>query len=159
MRKEERTHASIFQKCTNEGSFRVLSEIDIDLIQTLYNIAMRDLKTVKKWSAQTGEKDEDWNIILKAGYDVLHCITEAFIYFDKIKVERHECLFVHIIEKHPELDFDWNFLDRIRTVRNRSIYYGRPATYEDWKSIEFQLNLYINTLKKKVEEKLKETVP
>ncbi len=39
-------------------------------------------------------------------------------------------------------------------MRNRSVYYGKPATYDDWKSIEVQINLYIETLRKKVEDRL-----
>jgi len=39
-------------------------------------------------------------------------------------------------------------------MRNRSIYYGKAASYDDWKSIELQLNLYVTTLKKAIEKKL-----
>ena len=155
MIKIERTPAGVFQKCTNEGSFIALSKIDAELIRSMYDIALHDLKTVKKWSTPAKKEDGDWNALLKIGYDVLHALTEAFVHFDRIKVERHECLFAYLCEKHTELDFDWNFLDKIRTLRNRSIYYGKAASYDDWKTIEFQLNLYVNTLKKQIEEKLK----
>jgi hypothetical protein len=151
----ERTQQIIFQKCTNEGSFIALSQIDIDQIKAQYTVALDDLGTVKEWSAKAVKTSGQWNAILKLGYDVLHTLSEALVYFDQIKAARHECLFAYICEKHPELDFSWDFLDKIRTMRNRSIYYGKAASYEDWKSIEFQLNLYINTLKKAVEEKLK----
>ncbi|MDI6737265.1 MAG: hypothetical protein QME12_01990 [Nanoarchaeota archaeon] len=30
-----------------------------------------------------------------------------------------------------ELLLDWNFLEKIRTKRNGSIYYGSPISYED----------------------------
>ncbi len=151
--RNERTQKIIFQKCSAEGSFINLSQVDTELIKTMRDIALLDLNTLKKWN--TGEKTGgDWNALLKIGYDILHTLAEALIQFDKIKAERHECLFAYVCEKHPELDFDWNFLDKIRTLRNRSIYYGKPASYDDWKSIEFQLNLCINTLKKAIEEKL-----
>lgn len=157
MPKEVRTQEGIFKKCSNEGSFQKQSQIDTELIKTMRDIALKDLETVKKWSAKAEKDESDWNIIFKAGYDVLHALAEALVYFDNIKAERHECLFAYICEKHAELEFDWNFLDKIRAIRNHSIYYGRPATYQDWKSIELQLNLYINTLKKTVEEKLART--
>jgi len=155
MPKNERTQAGVFKKCTNEGSFIDLSQIETDQIKAQYTVALGDLETVKDWSAKAQKTSTQWNAILKLGYDVLHALAEAFIAFDKIKAERHECLFTYLCEKHPELDFSWDFLDKIRTMRNRSIYYGKPASYDDWKSIEFQLNLYTNTLKKAVEEKLK----
>ena len=154
MRREERTQAGVFQHCSAEGLFNVLSQIDIELIKTLYDVALIDRETLKEWSSKAPKTSGQWNAIVKLGYDVLHTLAEAFVYFDRIKAERNECLFTYLCEKHQELDFDWNFLDRIRTIRNRSIYYGRPATYEDWKSVELQLNLYINTLKKAVEQKL-----
>ncbi|VVB81219.1 Uncharacterised protein [uncultured archaeon] len=151
MLKIERTQDSIFQKCTTDGEFNALSKVDVELIKTMRDIALLDMGTVKKWSLGEG----DWNALFKLGYDVLHTLAEAFVYFDKIKAERHECLFAYLCDKHPELEFDWNFLDNIRIIRNRSIYYGKPATYDNWKLAEFQLNLYINTLKKTIEEKLK----
>lgn len=151
MMHNERTQKIIFQKCSADGSFINLSQADTGLIKTMRDIALLDMGTVKKLS--TGEGD--WNALFKLGYDVLHTLAEAFVYFDKIKAERHECLFAYLCEKHTELEFDWNFLDTIRIIRNRSIYYGKPATKENWKSAEFQLHLYINTLKKIIEEKLK----
>lgn len=152
MPKVERTQDNIFKKCTTEGAFNTLSKVDIELIKTMRDIALLDMSTVRKLSAGKG----DWNALFKLGYDVLHTLAEAFVYFDKIKAERHECLFAYLCEKHPELEFDWNFLDTIRIIRNRSIYYGKPATHDNWKSVEFQLNLYINTLKKAIEERLKD---
>ena len=153
MMHNERTQKIIFQKCSAEGSFINLSQVDTGLIKTMHDIALLDLNTLKKWN--TGEKTGgDWNALLKIGYDTLHILPAAFLQLDNIQAERHECLFAYLCEKHPELDFDWNFLDKIRTLRNKSIYYGKPASYDDWKSVEFQLILYINTLKKAVEEKL-----
>jgi hypothetical protein len=155
MPKNERTHAVIFQKCSAEGSFVALAEVDREHIKTLHDIALTDLGTIKEWSAKAPKASGQWNAILKLGYDVLHTLAEAFVYFDRIKAARHECLFAYLCERHPGLELDWNFLDRIRTLRNRSIYYGRAASHDDWKSIELQLILYINVLRKKVEEQLK----
>ena len=159
MPEHERMCANIFKKCDAEGALIVQSKVDYALIRTLQGIALTDLQTVKKWSASADRTSGGGNAILKLGYDVLHALAESLCYFDNIKAERHECLFAYVCEKHTELEFDWGFLDRIRVMRNRSIYYGRAASYDDWKSIEFQLNLYIRTLKKEIEEKLKKTEP
>lgn len=104
---------------------------------------------------KSAKNGPEWNAIFKLHYDVLHQLAEALCLFDGIKVNTHECLFAYICEKHQELDFAWNFLEDVRRKRNRSIYYGEPATYQDWKRTELQLNLYINVLKKTIEKKLK----
>ena len=44
----------------------------------------------------------------------------------------------------------------VRTKRNGINYYGEHVTYNDWKSIEVQIKLYISTLKKEVEKKLQQ---
>lgn len=72
-----------------------------------------------------------------------------------MKIRTHECLFAFLCEKHPEIEFSWSFLEEVRRKRNRSIYYGEPATYQDWKRIELQLNVYIATIRKAIQEKLK----
>lgn len=153
--RKERNEALLFQKCSSEGSFIVLAKTDSDQIKSMLNIALVDLETVKTWQNQAPKKSGQWNAILKLAYDVLHTLAEAFLQFDKIKAKTHECLFAYLCEKHAELELDWNFFDKLRTLRNRSLYYGKPASYDDWKEIEFQLNLYINTLNKAIESRLK----
>ncbi|HLC84473.1 MAG TPA: hypothetical protein VJH22_01640 [Candidatus Nanoarchaeia archaeon] len=80
---------------------------------------------------------------------------EAFVRFDRIKSNNHQCLFAHLCEKHPELELDWSFLEKVRTKRNEIQYYGRPATCAEWKEIELQMMLYIKTLKTAIEQRLK----
>jgi hypothetical protein len=144
-----------YARCTAEGTFILLAEPSAEQISTMLNLSNNDLEAARNWAKQSPKEGMQWNAIFKLHYDVLHQLTEAFVLFDKIKVKTHECLFAYLCEKHSELEFSWQFLEGVRRKRNRSIYYGEPATYADWKSIELQLNLYINTLKKAVEEKLK----
>src|SRR3989344_5758651 len=97
----------------------------------------------------------EWNAIYKLHYDILHELIEAFLRFDKMKVRTHECLFVFLCEKHPELELDWDFFEKIRTKRNGSIYYGKALSYQDWEEIKLQMNLYISTIQKVLKERLK----
>ena len=83
-------------------------------------------------------------------------LTESYLLFDKIDIPNHECLFACLCVKHPELDFDWNFLDSIRRKRNGVNYYGEHVTYDDWKKIELQTKLYISALKKEINNKFKD---
>jgi len=152
--RKDRSIKGIFQACTAEGSFTPLAKIDTDQIRAMFDVAIVDFETVKEWSQKAAKESGQWNAIYKLAYDVLHTLSEAFLVFDKIKARTHECVFVHLCQQHAELEFDWNFFEKVRTVRNRSIYYGNPASYHQWNEIELQINLYITALKKAIETKL-----
>ena len=83
-------------------------------------------------------------------------LNEALVLFDMKKVANHQCLFAYLCTYHPELEFDWNFFERIRTKRNGIEYYGAPATQQEFKEIELQTKLYIKTVEKKLCDKLEE---
>lgn len=152
---KDRSLAGIFKGCSNEGSFGPLAKIDTDQIHAMFDVAIVDFETVKEWNKKAPKDSGQWNAIYKLAYDVIHTLSEAFLVFDKMKARTHECVFAYLCEKHLDLEFDWNFFEKVRTVRNRSIYYGEPASYQHWKEIELQIFLYINTLKKAIEKKLK----
>ncbi len=146
----------IFAACSEEGSFIPIAKIDYDLVMDMLHVALVDYESVKQWQKQAPKESGQWNAIYKLTYDVFHTLAEAFLLFDKIKARTHECLFAYLVAKHPVLEFDWNFLEKIRTKRNRSVYYGEPSSYSDWKSVELQLGLYINALRKEIENGLRE---
>ncbi len=152
---KEKTIENVYDACSQEGSFIPCAKIDKDLIDTMMNVALQDFEVVKGWSKNSSEDGKQWNAIYKLHYDILHELCEALILFDKMKAKTHECLFSFLCKKHPELEFDWNFFEKIRTKRNRSIYYGESIKYVDWKEIDLQMNLYIVTIKKVIEGKLK----
>ena len=153
---KDRTLSVTFKSCTNEGSFNPLAKIDVDQVRAMFDVAMADFETVRDWSKKAAKESGQWNAIYKLAYDVLHTLSEASLVFDKMKARTHECVFAYLCEKHSEFEFDWNFFEKVRTVRNRSIYYGEPASYKHWKEIELQVMLYINTLKGTIEKKLNE---
>ncbi|OGI65586.1 hypothetical protein A2642_04535 [Candidatus Nomurabacteria bacterium RIFCSPHIGHO2_01_FULL_39_10] len=151
---KERTLHSVYDVCTAEGSFLPQAKIDVDLITTITTTAMNDFAAAKVLRTQAKPESTHWNSIFKLHYDVFHQLAEALVYFDSMKVKTHECLFVYLCQKYPELEFSWEFLEQLRIKRNRSIYYGEPMKYVDWKSIEFQLQLYINALYKMIQERI-----
>lgn len=153
--RKERTQLSIYTLCAEGGSFMPLAKIDQKQIQSMVKIALTDFISAQEWIKKAPKESGQWNALYKLHYDVLHQLTEAFIHFDKIKVKSHECLFAYLCEKHSELELDWGFFEKIRTKRNGTLYYGDIITYSDWKEIELQINLYIRTLKRAIEEKLK----
>jgi len=76
--------------------------------------------------------------------------------FEKVKIDNHQCLFVYLCEKHSELDFNWDFFEKVRTKRSGINYYGVPVNYSDWKETEIQFKLYIKKLKEEINKMLKE---
>ncbi|MBI2671725.1 hypothetical protein HYX16_02215 [Candidatus Woesearchaeota archaeon] len=153
---KERTQKNIYKACEEEGSFIPLMEVNIEKIKSMLMTVSADLNSSKNWIKNAEKESDQWNAIFKINYDCLHILTEAFLIFDKLKIRTHECLFTYLCEKHSELEFSWDFFEKIRTKRNGSIYYGKLITYKDWEEIQLQLNLYINSLKKEIEAKLKD---
>jgi len=138
-----------YDYCISNGDIISGQEIDEDRIKVCLYIAEEDLLSAKDAVAK-----KRWNSAYKLYYDVIHQLAEAFIHLDRIKVKTHLGLFVYLCVKHPELDFDWDFFERIRTKRNGINYYGTPVSFNDWKEVELQFNLYIKKLKEEIKDKL-----
>lgn len=151
---KEKTVQSVYDVCMAEGSFLPQVKVDVNLIATIIETAMNDFAAAKDLRKHAKPESYHWNSIYKLHYDAFHQLAEALVYFDKIKVKTHECLFAYLGQKYPELEFSWEFLEQLRIKRNRSIYYGESLKYLEWKNIELQLQLYITTLHKSIQEKL-----
>lgn len=145
-----------FLKCKKEGRFIAIEDIDLEKIKSTLNIADGDVEAGSSLKNNLAKDSKQWNGVFKLYYDALHELAEAYLRFDKIKSDNHQCLFSYLCEKHPELDFNWDFFEKVRTKRNGINYYGIPIRCEDWREVELQFNLYINKLKKEIEKKIKE---
>lgn len=144
-----------FKKCEIEGKFIPQESIDISKIKAMLEIAESDFKSAKELKKILSKESKQWSSIYKLYYDSLHELAEAFLYFDKIKSDNHQCLFAYLCEKHPELELNWDFFEKIRTKRNGISYYGTRITYQEVKEIEIQIDLYFYLIKKRIEKKLK----
>lgn len=154
--RKEKTLQETCAKCSEDGSFVSLAKIDREQIEAMVRVVNADYASVREWIKHAPIKSDQWNALFKLVYDVLHTLSEALLLFDKIKARSHECVFAYLCEKHQELEFDWVFFKQVRFKRNHSLYYGELISYNDWKQVELQLNLYIITLEKAIENKLKE---
>ena len=152
--RKERTQKSVFIACSEEGSIIPVAKVELEQIRAMMHLSLIDFETIKQWKQHAPKNSGQWNAIYKLAYDTLHSLAEAFLLLDGVKARSHECVFAYICEKHPNLIFDWDFLDMLRSKRNKSIYYGVPISYEDWKEIETQITIYISVLKKEIEKRL-----
>lgn len=148
------TQKEAFTKCRQEGKFIVIEEVDIARIRSTLDIVEADTESANHIKKSLPKKSNQWNSVYKLYYDALHELAESFLRFEKIKIDNHQGLFAYLCEKHPELDFSWDFFEKARTKRNGINYYGTPVSFEDWKEVELQFNLYIRRLKEEVKKKM-----
>ena len=145
------TQKEAYTKCKREGCFIPIEGVDIYKIKSTVVIAegdAADANTLKK------NISKGWNGVYKLYYDALHELVEAFLRFEKIKSDNHQCLFAYLCENHPELELSWDFFEKVRTQRNGINYFGTPVEYKDWKEVEIQFGLYFNKLKEEIMKKL-----
>ena len=146
-----KTKEEIYDRCVVDGILNPQDETDIDKIKSSMRIAEEDLASGKDLLVK-----KRWNSAYKLHYDVLHALVESFLGFDNVKSSNHQCLFACLCVKHTDLEFSWDFFEKLRTKRNGINYYGTPVDENDWKEIALQANLYISALKKEIEKRLRE---
>jgi len=140
------TQKEAFLKCKKEGRSFVVEYISEERIKATLAISESDLASANFLKINLDQKSIQWNTVYKLYYDALHELAEALLRFKKIKIDNHQCLFVYLCESYPNLDLSWEFFERVRTKRNGINYYGTPISFEDWREVEIQFNLYIKTL-------------
>jgi len=143
--------------CLVQGNFKEKHTIDIELIKSLKNVAEKGLTFIKEKSKDIKKDSTDWTFVFRDYYEALRGLIEAHLLFDQIEADNHQCKNAYICTKHPELDLDWNFLETARLKRNGINYRGQLLRHEDWNKLSIQFELHINTLRKKLEEKLSQT--
>ena len=150
---KELTLEEQYDKCIIDGKILQQEKIDIHKIRSMLDIAKDDIDSAEDMERKEKPK---WNTLYKTYYDALHTLVEAYLLFDKVKSLNHQCLFAFLCIKHPELDLDWNFFEKIRTKRNGIHYYGSHVGEIDWKEINLQIKVYIKLIQKILEQKIKE---
>jgi hypothetical protein len=88
-------------------------------------------------------------------YEALRSLMEAYLLFDRIASDNHQCMNAYICANHPELALDWEFIETIRLKRNRINYRGQLITYDEWNGLKLKFELHIKDISKAIEEKLK----
>jgi hypothetical protein len=144
-----------YHKCKKEGKYLLLNEVDIAVIKSMILIAEGCAKSAERTRKELKQDSIEWNSVYILYYNALHTLAEAMLRIDKLKIENHQCLFAFLCEKHPELEFSWDTLEKIRTKRNGIHYYGKPIQFDDWKETEIQITSYI----KKIKEEIQKNIP
>lgn len=148
------TQEEAFLKCKKEGKIIIVEDVNLAKIKSTLDIAESDIKSADALKNIIPKNSSQWNSVYKLYYDALHELTESFFRFDKVKTDNHQCLFAYLCEKHNELEFNWEFFEKVRTKRNGINYYGSPVTFSDFKEVELQFKLYTKKLIGEIKKKL-----
>lgn len=142
-----------YKICISTGKIKEKS-IDIELIKSLKIVAEKGLDFINKKSKDIPKDSTDWTFVFRDNYESLRGLIEAYLLFDGIEADNHQCKNAYICFRHPELELDWEFLETIRLKRNAINYRGQLLRYEDWKALKLKFELHINALKKEIENRL-----
>lgn len=148
------TQKEAFGKCKREGKIIVTEQVDEEKIKATLAIAEGDVESANILRKNLPKGGNQWNSVYKLYYDALHELAESFLQFDRVKIDNHQCLFAYLCEKYPQLEFSWDFFEKVRTKRNGINYYGTPVDSDDWKEVELQFNLYVRKLREEIKKKL-----
>ena len=143
-----------YDSCIADGCLKNLSEVNIQKIKSLIQNAETNINSAKIIAKTVNKQAREWMNVYTLHYEAIRTYAEALLQFKEIKAANHQCLFASLCIRYTGLELDWNFFEKIRTKRHGTNYYGEQITYEDWKSVELQMNLYISSLKKELEKRL-----
>ncbi len=144
-----------YKLCTSTGKIKEKAT-DFELIKSIKTVAEKGIDFINSKSKDIPKDSTDWTFVFRDYYESLRGLIEAYLLFDGIEADNHQCKNAYICFKHPELEFDWEFLETIRLKRNSINYRGQLMKYEDWKNLKLKFELHINELKREIEKKLKE---
>ena len=144
-----------YDTCLADGTVIKLNDaVNKDKVRKMLLLVESNKEIAQKSEKSADKNSITWNTIYNLHYDVLRELVEAFLVFDSVKIVNHKCLFAYLCVNHPELELNWEFFEKVRTSRNGINYYGKLVSYDDFKEIRLQLNLYVSTLRKEIEKKL-----
>lgn len=144
-----------YKLCLSTGSIKEKYP-DIELINSLRLIAEKGISFIDSKSKDIPKDSTDWTFVFRDYYESLRGLIEAFLLFEGIEADNHQCKNAYLCFKHPELELDWQFLETARLKRNSINYRGQLLVYDDWKPFKLKFELHINLLKKEIEKKIKE---
>ncbi len=146
---KERTAKQVYEQFSTEGLYEE-AHLDKDEVKKVLTMVMEDYQFGK--SLRTF-KNPSWRVIFNIHYDVFRELCDQLMRFERQKTSNHQAVFAFIVLQFKDLELDWNFLEKVRTIRNKNKYQGLDISKITWQSIELQFDLYISTLKKELERR------
>lgn len=144
-----------YKLCNSTGNIKEKTK-DIELIKSLKIVAEQGLLFINTAAKDIPRESISWTFVFRDHYESLRGLIEAYLLFEGIEADSHQCKNAYLCFKHPELELNWEFLETIRLKRNAINYRGQLLKYDDWKMFKINFELHIGALKREIERKLKE---
>lgn len=142
-----------YKLCISTGNIKE-KNVDVELIKSLKLVAEQGLVFINLVSKELPKNSTNWTFVFRDYYESLRGLIEAYLLFEGIAADSHQCKNAYLCFKHKELELNWEFLETIRLKRNAINYRGQLLTYDDWKVFKLNFELHISALKKEIEKKL-----
>ena len=145
-----RTPDEVYDGLITEGAYEE-ANLDLEELSKMFGLVIADYefgKTLRKL------QKPNWRVIFNIHYDMIRELCDILMRFKKQKVGNHQGLFAFIMLNFPEVDPDWNFFERVRTVRNRNKYLGADITAEMWKGSEIEIDLFISAMAAELKKRM-----
>ena len=149
-----KTKDEAYDSCLSQGYVRPLEELNLEKIQSLIENAEININSANIIANAIDKNAKEWMNVFTLYYEAFRIYVEALLHFDKIESSNHQCLFAILCVKYSYLELDWDFIEQLRTKRHGVNYYGERVAYNEWKSVEVQMKLYVSTLRKELEHKI-----
>ena len=147
---KNRTPQEVYNSLSEEGAYEEAG-LDKDELIKIKMLTLQDYeygRTLRKMA------NPNWRVIFNIHYDVVRELCNILIRFKRQKTSNHQGLFAFVILHFSDLELDWIFFETIRTMRNNNKYQGIDISEKSWKTIEFQLDMYVKALKEGIEKRL-----
>jgi len=147
---KQQTPQEVYDELSNEGSYEE-AHLDKEEIRKVLTMTIEDYifgKTLRKI------KEPNWRVIFNVHYDVFRELCDQLMRFEKQKTSNHKGLFAFVVLNFKDLEFNWDFLESIRTTRNKNKYQGLDISKQMWKDVEMQFDVYIAVLINEIKNKI-----
>jgi len=147
---KERTPEEVYEDLSNGGYYEE-ANLDSDEIKKMMRLSIEDYEYGKRLRKTD---TPNWRVIFNIHYDALRELCSQLMRFYRQKISNHQGLFAFIVINFKELDLDWNFFEKVRTIRNQNKYTGKDIDQITWKEVELQIDTYISTIEKESKKRL-----
>jgi hypothetical protein len=148
--KREKTVEDFYDQYLSEGRYeestanRDTLKAQYASVQCLQGFAKR-LKTIDM---------PHFDALYNAYYDILVKLCHLIVKTQNITTESDQAVFAFIAVKFPELELDWGVLESLRIKQQERQHNNHEILKDEWKQLELQFEIYIQTLTKELEKKI-----
>ncbi len=145
-----------YRLCESSGKVRE-RWVDVERIRSMRNVAESCLRFIVSKSKDIPKESPDWTFVFRDHYESLRGLIEAFLLFDGLEADNHQCKNACVCFRHPELGLEWDFLEEVRLKRNAINYRGQFLGYGEWIRFRKGFISHVMILREEINRKLKES--